>query len=364
MKQYNDIYHNKKILITGNTGFKGSWLTVWLLELGAEVFGISVNVPTVPSHYDLARLSDKITHFEGDIRDINIVKMVIKDVKPDYIFHLAAQSLVSQSYKDPLLTMQTNIMGTCNLLEAMRSIDHACNAVIITSDKCYDNIECVWGYRETDALGGKDPYSASKGGAELVIRSYARSFFDHEHSSVRLAVGRAGNVIGGGDWAPDRIVPDCIRAWSEGKPVEIRSPLATRPWQHVLEPLSGYLLLGKTLREKPSINTEPFNFGPDSNNNFTVAELIKKMSCYWEGVSWNENRDSTAMKEAGLLKLCCDKALHMLGWTPTLNFEETVQFTMDWYKYYYDNPKLDIFDFSLGQIKAYNRLMAERNGYK
>ena len=223
------------------------------------------------------------------------------------------------------------------------------------------NVEWTWGYRETDALGGKDPYSASKGAAELAIKTYAYSYFSGKDSLVKVAVGRAGNVIGGGDWALDRIVPDCVTSWSQGKNVEIRNPLATRPWQHVLEPLSGYLVIGQKLVELPSINTEAFNLGPDSKQNHTVAELIDDMSHHWDGVQWESVGDASSYKESTLLKLCCDKALHSLEWRATMNFKETVRFTVEWYRHYYENPPADIYDFTKQQIQDYTRLASEQD---
>jgi len=354
MISFRNVYENKKIAIIGNTGFKGSWLTVWLLDLGADVYGISNNIPTEPSHFKAARLSDRIRYIEADIRDAESIRRLLHQIQPDFVFHLAAQALVRRSYQEPLLTFHTNVLGTVNILEALRALQTPCNAVIITSDKCYDNVEWVWGYRETDALGGKDPYSASKGGAELAIRGYACSYFAEENSHVKVAVGRAGNVIGGGDWAMDRIVPDCVRAWSQSKEVEIRNPDATRPWQHVLEPLSGYLVLGAHLAENRSLNGEAFNFGPPANQNPSVRELIEVMDRYWDNTRWKDvSKKESQAHEAEILKLCCDKALHMLQWEPTLNFQETVRFTANWYRHFYESSGTDIFKYSCQQILEY-----------
>lgn len=357
---YKNVYQNKKVLVTGNTGFKGSWLSIWLVMLGAKVYGLSNGVPTKPSHFDSAKISDKITYVEIDIRSLHDVTQIINEVKPDFVFHLAAQPLVRLSYNDPTLTIETNVIGTMNILEALRRVNHTCCAVMITSDKCYDNVEWIWGYRETDALGGKDPYSASKGAAELVIKTYAHSFFSKEESNIKVASSRAGNVIGGGDWAQDRIVPDCVTSWSKGKNVQVRNLSATRPWQHVLEPLSGYLLLGQNLFENPKIHGEPFNFGPNADQNYTVGELVEEMQKNWpvSGVDVIPN-PADQKKEATLLKLCCDKAFHLLGWQPTLNFIETVQFTVDWYQKYY-TQNTDIFDMSCKQIEEYIQLALER----
>jgi len=357
---FNNTYHSKKVLVTGNTGFKGSWLSVWLSMLGADVYGLSNGVPTTPSHFTAVGLKDKTIYYEKDIRNLQDIQKVVDEIKPDFIFHLAAQPLVRLSYNNPTLTIETNVIGTMNVLEALRQTNHPCCAVMITSDKCYDNVEWIWGYRETDALGGKDPYSASKGAAELVIKTYAHSFFNTVESNVKVASVRAGNVIGGGDWAEDRIVPDCARALSKGDTVQVRNPSATRPWQHVLEPLSGYLLLGQKLFENSELNGEPFNFGPNADQNYTVGELINEMQQYWSGADVEVFCDPGIQnKEANLLKLCCDKALHHLSWKPTLNFQETVQFTVEWYRKYYDQDE-DVFGMTCKQIEDYASLASNR----
>lgn len=356
---FSNVYNGKKVLVTGNTGFKGSWLSMWLLMMGAKVYGLSDGVPTSPSHFHVANIEERITYIEKDIRSLSDVKKIISEIKPDFVFHLAAQPLVRLSYNNPVLTIETNVIGTMNVLEALRLLNHRCYAVMITSDKCYDNVEWTWGYRESDSLGGKDPYSASKGAAELVIKTYANSYFATIESNVKIASVRAGNVIGGGDWAQDRIVPDCIRAWSGDEKVQIRNPMATRPWQHVLEPLSGYLLMGQKLFENPSFNGEPFNFGPNADQNFTVAELISEMQKHWPGSDFEITDNSGSKKEATLLKLCCDKAFHNLGWKPTLNYRETVKFTVDWYWKYYSLNK-NVFNITLKQIEDYIQLASER----
>ena len=357
---FGNTYRNKKVLITGNTGFKGSWLSVWLLMLGARVYGFSNGIPTQPSHFTAAGLDNKITYFERDVRSLQDVKQVIGETKPDFVFHLAAQPIVRLSYSDPALTIETNVMGTMNILEALKRTNRQCCAVMITSDKCYDNVEWIWGYRETDTLGGNDPYSASKGAAELVIKTYANSFFNTEESRIKVVSARAGNVIGGGDWAQDRIVPDCVTAWSKGANVNVRNRLATRPWQHVLEPLSGYLRLGQGLSENPKLNGEPFNFGPNADQNYTVGELIDEMRKYWHGAGVDVIHDSDKRKkEATLLKLCCDKALHHLGWQPTLNFNEAARFTIEWYRKYYDQNE-EILNLTCNQIEEYVQLALKR----
>jgi CDP-glucose 4,6-dehydratase len=355
------IFEGKKIVITGHTGFKGTWLTLWLRNLGANVVGISVDIPSKPSHFMAANINSYIEDYRLDIRDNSLVEDVIRKVQPDFVFHLAAQALVRPSYENPIETFSTNALGSSNILDALRVIDKPVTAVMITSDKVYDNVEWVWGYRETDRLGGKDPYSASKGMAELAIRSYVDSFFRASDSNIRVGIARAGNVIGGGDWAADRIVPDCMSAWSISKIVEIRNPTATRPWQHVLEPLSGYLTLASHLSQDKSINGEAYNFGPSPSQNHSVSELINEMGKHWEQVKWNDtSKNKKHLHEAGLLKLNCDKALFDLQWQPTLQFEETIKMTVEWYKHYYKNNNDSMYEFSIGQIEEYNELATKR----
>ena len=335
---FQQIFNSRNVLITGHTGFKGSWLTAWLKELGSQVTGIALDPPTNPSHFLAARLDEGIQDLRIDLRDQKALKEVIRTVQPEFVFHLAAQPLVRQSYANPVETYATNVMGTLHLLEALREVKQSCVAVLITSDKCYDNVEWVWGYRETDRLGGPDPYSASKGATELVIRSHVRSFFPKE-GDVRLGIARAGNVIGGGDWAEDRIVPDCVRAWSKSETVCLRNPNATRPWQHVLEPLSGYLNLAIALSESNLLHGEPFNFGPPAAQNHSVGELVKQMSQHWDQVRCQDvSEQKQGPYESGLLKLNCDKALHQLGWRANWGFERTVKDTVEWYKTYYESP--------------------------
>ncbi len=360
---FNDVYQGKKVLVTGNTGFKGAWLTVWLLQLGADVFGISNEVPTTPAMFDLCGLRERITYFEHDINDLAAVERRIAEVRPDFVFHLAAQPIVRISYDDPVGTLATNIMGTAHVLEALRRSNHPCTAVMITSDKCYDNVEWVWGYRETDAVGGRDPYSASKGGAELVIKTYYHSFFSRPDSNVRVASTRAGNVIGGGDWAANRIVPDAFRAWGTEQTLEIRAPRATRPWQHVLEPLSGYLHLGAQLYQRKELNGEPYNFGPVERS-YSVRDLLAKLSTHWDfGALAQPIREvePPGFHEAGLLKLNCDKALHDLGWLPTLNIDEVARLTSSWYKAHYRDHNPDMLAFTQAQLDEYGSIARSRN---
>jgi len=273
-----NIFKGKTILITGHTGFKGSWLSMWLAHLGAKIIGVSIDIPSVPSNFSASSIRDVVEDHRIDVRDSKAMKSLVEKVQPDFVFHLAAQALVRPSYENPLETIATNVLGTANVLDALRSLNKKVVAIMITSDKAYDNVEWVWGYRETDRLGGKDPYSASKGMAELAIRTYVESFFNKPNSNVRLGIARAGNVIGGGDWAIDRIVPDCMQAWSSGRVVDIRSPQATRPWQHVLEPLSGYLTLADSLAQSDVKHGEAYNFGPSADVNYPVSELMKCQS--------------------------------------------------------------------------------------
>jgi CDP-glucose 4,6-dehydratase len=353
-------YKHKKVLITGHTGFKGAWLTSWLTSLGAQVVGLSLNVPTTPSHFYAANLSEDILDLRGDINDLSLIRTVLEDVQPDFIFHLAAQALVHDAYENPINTWQTNVMGTLNVLEALRTLNKKCSVVIITSDKCYENVEWVWGYKETDSLGGYDPYSASKGAAELVIRSYVHSFFPKATSEVRIASARAGNVIGGGDWSAKRIIPDCVRSWSRGDSVDLRSPHATRPWQHVLEPLSGYLALGLELMCRNDFHGESFNFGPHALHNHSVIDLVQEMSLSWSNVSWNDvSSVDDGPYEANLLKLNCDKALYYLQWHAVMSFKETVRMTADWYRSYYDQPAA-IKIVTSNQIAEYQRMANQR----
>ncbi len=362
-----DIYRNKNIFVTGLTGFKGSWLCAWLISMGAQVTGYSLGVPTRPANFDALGLDQKMHNIEGDVRDGEKLAQALKQAQPDFVFHLAAQALVRDSYADPVTTFQTNMMGVLNILEAGRHCESIKAMVIITSDKCYRNDEWVWGYRETDRLGGSDPYSASKGCAEIIAHSYFDSFYKQ---GAACATVRAGNVIGGGDWANDRIVPDCARAWASGKPALIRSPGATRPWQHVLEPLSGYLWLGAILHDNDygcgfSPRGQAYNFGPPADVNNPVSELVASLARFWPGFTSVSDPDGCgAKKECTLLKLCCDKALAHLDWKATLNFEETVRYTAEWYaRYYATGATPDMWDFTQGQIAAYANA-AQNRGLK
>jgi CDP-glucose 4,6-dehydratase len=354
-------FKGKKVLITGNTGFKGSWLSLWLINLGAKVYGVSKDIPSNPALFDELKLDAISNHYYEDVRDFEKLKSLICSIEPDYIFHMAAQPIVVDSYLNPLETLSSNIMGTANILESLRVINKKCVCVIITSDKCYENVEQVWGYKENDKLGGKDIYSCSKASAEIVVNSYYNSFFKNS-TNIRIATARAGNVIGGGDWAKYRIVPDCIRAWKDNDIVSIRNPESTRPWQHVLEPLSGYLHLASLLGEDIRLNGESFNFGPLSINNKTVEELLVGLSSYWDlkANAFEVEKSNLDFHEAGLLQLNCDKSLHYLDWNPNLSFNDLVEFTSEWYYNYYVDKK-DIFDFTLNQINEFQNKAKTKN---
>lgn len=326
-----NIFSKKRVLITGHTGFKGSWLAFLLHEMGAEVMGFALAPTTTPSHFELLGLDRKMHHVLGDIRDASLIARTLDAFQPDFVFHLAAQALVRPSYQDPASTFATNVLGSVNLLEAVRRCRSVRSLVYITSDKCYENVEWIWGYRESDPLGGRDPYSASKAAAEIAFSSYARSFFEHT-PSLGAATARAGNVIGGGDWAVDRIIPDCIRAISAGEPIVLRNPGATRPWQHVLEPLAGYLLLAARLYEEPKRWGGSWNFGPSTNEVRTVHNVAEVIIKHFGKGSIETVIGQTQVHEANLLQLNCDKAHQLLGWYPRWHVEQTLEATAFWYK--------------------------------
>jgi CDP-glucose 4,6-dehydratase len=354
---FNDYYKGKKVLVTGHTGFKGSWLSLWLSELGANVVGYSAYLPSKPCNYEVIGLDKYVTNFEGDVRDYDGLKRVFDEVRPEVVFHLAAQPIVRHSYDEPKLTFDTNVGGTVNVLECIKQCDSVESSVIITSDKCYKNVEWLWGYREGDRLGGDDPYSASKGCAEIVIQSYCNSYFG-DNRKLNVASTRAGNVIGGGDWAKDRIVPDSVKSWSEGREVVLRNPNATRPWQHVLEPLSGYLCLGSVLGGESRLGGESFNFGPRADVIQSVGVLINTFKKHWEQANFVIKPDDSMRKESQLLKLCCDKALAQLNWEAILSFNETIEFTASWYRKYFENTD-SMIEFSRSQIEKYSSLAKE-----
>ena len=348
------IYRGKTVWLSGHTGFKGSWLAQWLVELGAQVHGFALPAPTQPALFEQLDLAPRIRHELGDVRDAGLVRQSILEAQPDFVFHLAAQPLVRTSYAQPVETYATNVMGTVHVLAALRELGKACTAVVVTSDKCYENREWVHGYREEDALGGHDPYSSSKAVAELAASSFRRSFF--QTGPVRVATARAGNVIGGGDWALDRIVPDCIRALQQGRAIPVRNRFATRPWQHVLEPLGGYLWLAARLAQAAdgaSPLASAFNFGPGPDGNRTVRELVELVLRHWPG-SWEDQSDPKAVHEAAILQLSTDKARALLGWNPVWNFATGIEKTVSWYRAASADAKAEaILSLTSGQIAAY-----------
>jgi CDP-glucose 4,6-dehydratase len=328
VKPFTGTYQGRRVLVTGHTGFKGSWLTLWLHELGASVTGVALPPESQPNHWDLLELP--LDDRRLDIRGIGPLQSVFGEVQPEIVFHLAAQPLVRRSYRDPLETWSTNVMGTANVLEACRRQPGVRAVVVVTSDKCYENREWLWGYRENDRLGGHDPYSASKAGAELVAASYRSAYFNAE-SAPLLATARAGNVIGGGDWSEDRLVPDLIRALKMAQPLEVRAPDATRPWQHVLESLSGYLLLGQKLLAGNRTCADAWNFGPGPDGDCTVAEVLGKLGRHWKALRWH-GTDLQQPHEANLLHLDSAKARSLLHWQPVWNIDATLARTVEWYR--------------------------------
>jgi CDP-glucose 4,6-dehydratase len=366
-QDFGGIYSGKRVLVTGHTGFKGAWLCEWLLGLGADVHGLALPAQK-PSLFFALELDLRVKHAIQDIRNAHGVDHVIQELQPDFIFHLAAQALVRVSYREPVQTFATNTLGTAHLLDAVRTANHPCTIVVVTTDKCYENDAAAQGskarnFKESDPLGGHDPYSASKAAAEIVVASYRDSFFSHG-TDVALASARAGNVIGGGDWAEDRIVPDSIRALSAGKPIPVRNPDFTRPWQHVLEPLGGYLSLGAKLeqaRQKKSVEeiaryAQAFNFGPNPDANRTVHDLVEEVLRHWPG-SWERASQEKHLPEAPLLSLAIDKARDTLGWYPRWDFAKTVDQTISWYCDYFARAKKDdvpsMIDFTQKQIASY-----------
>jgi CDP-glucose 4,6-dehydratase len=346
-------YQGKKVLITGHTGFKGSWLAIWLKQLGADVYGYALAPYSDRDNFVTCSLEKQLHHQEGDVRDGQKLKDYFNQIQPDIAFHLAAQPLVLLSYQEPAVTFETNLMGVVNFFEAVRQTPSVKAAVNITSDKCYDNKEWVWGYRENDAMGGKDPYSASKGCAELITASYINSFFKQENT-CSVASGRAGNVIGGGDWAADRIVPDYFRAVNSNEKLILRNPEATRPWQHVLEPLSGYLSLGAMLFLKGKKYQGGWNFGPADSSNYPVRELIDEIKHVEASGDYQVSENTTKLHEANFLKLDISKSVSQLKWQPILSFFETVKFTVEGYQAENNNQKV-LFN-RIKQIQVYTNL--------
>ena len=355
----------KRVFLTGHTGFKGSWLALWLADLGAHVSGFSLAPPSEPSNFAVSRVADVLDrHHHGDIRDAAALNAAIREARPDLVLHLAAQSVVGEGYREPRATFDVNVMGTIGVLEAVRALDAPCAVVCVTSDKCYQNVEQVWGYRECDAMGEHDPYGGSKGAAELAIRSWRHSFFPPEREAehgVRLASARAGNVIGGGDWKRDALIVDVVKALADGRAVELRSPGAFRPWQHVLQALSGYLTLSARLLTDPDPRwCSGWNFGPVPGNELPVREVVEIFQAAWEGnggsgAGWIDASGGDHMREAHILRLSIDKALWELDWRPGWDVAEVLSRTAQWYRAYFEGSA-DMQAMSLAQIDAYGGL--------
>jgi CDP-glucose 4,6-dehydratase len=362
LKGFGNFYKDKRILVTGHTGFKGAWLSIWLNKLEADVVGYALEPPTTPSLFDICILESRVTSIKGDVRDLKKLKDVFANYQPEIVFHMAAQPLVRYSYREPVETYGTNVMGTVNVLEACRHTPSIKAIVNITSDKCYENKEWVWGYRENDPMGGYDPYSSSKGCAELVTGAYLRSYFNpdkYREHGVSLASVRAGNVIGGGDWAEDRLIADCIRALSEKKQIIVRSPDAVRPWQHVLEPLSGYLLLAQRLYEEGLTFSGAWNFGPDDDSVVPVRWVVDRVVEIWgDSASWKID-DGHKPHEARYLKLDCSKARTQLGWKPQWELYRGLNKTVEWYKAYY-RSEADMLNFTLEHINSYEDSVGQK----
>jgi CDP-glucose 4,6-dehydratase len=354
-------YAGKRVLLTGHTGFKGGWLALWLADLGAEVTGYALAPDAMPSLYLAAGVERALRSVIADVRDLPRLRAVVDEAKPDYVFHLAAQPLVRLSYELPVETIATNVVGTAHVLEAVRQAGRPCAVVVVTSDKCYENREWIYGYREDEAMGGHDVYSMSKGAAELVVASYRRSFFHPSRlgrHGVAVASARAGNVVGGGDWAKDRIVPDAVNALAEGRAIPVRNPSGVRPWQHVLEPLGGYLLLGARLAgvgtDAPERFCEAWNFGPRIEDARPVRDVVEALVAAWGSGSWDDRHDPAAPHEAGLLRLSIDKAQARLGWTPRWRFDETFRRTVEWYRAFHAGASRDdLAALCRSQTKAY-----------
>ena len=352
MEKYNlvKIFRNKKVLITGHTGFKGSWLSLWLNISGAKVYGISNNYKSTETNIKNFRLKKDVKNFNIDIRNFVKLNKIITKIKPDFIFHFAAQSLVGNSFKNPVYNFETNFNGTLNLLEVLRLSKFKCISLIITSDKSYKNLEIKRGYTEKDILGGDDPYSASKASAEFVINSYFKSFLKNK-KNLRIAICRAGNVIGGGDWSNDRLIPDIMRSILNNKKVKLRNQSSTRPWQHVLDVLNGYLILANKLKKNNKLNGQSFNFGPPIKSNYTVLAIVREIKKNWNLLEWVfSNR---TYHESTLLKLNSSKSLKYLNWKNKLDFKELIKLVTDWYKCFYENK--NIYDFSIKQIRNFEK---------
>lgn len=347
-------FAGKRVLLTGHTGFKGGWAAVWLNKLGASVYGLSLAPETSESFFDVCNVESVVDHYIGDIRDYKTVKDRIVSVKPDVVIHMAAQSLVRRSYLEPLMTLETNVMGTANILQAINESCRDCRVLIISSDKCYENIGEGWGFRETDPMGGADPYSMSKGAVELLTSSWRTSFFGAD-SAIKVGSARAGNVIGGGDWSEDRIIPDCIRSFTGGPAVELRNPNSTRPWQHVLEPLGGYFfLLSKLMGNDPNQYCEGWNFGPVSRDVRPVKDVVNILGKYWgDGAEWSHSEGEHPY-EAAQLSLNCEKSFSKLSWEPTWSLDTGLQLTADWYKAWHLGD-VGMYEFTVSQIEQFEK---------
>jgi len=353
MSIFRDYYRNKTVLVTGHTGFKGSWLTIWLHSLGAKVIGFSLDPFSPKDNFVLSGISDQIVDIRGDIKDFRKLQSVVNTYRPEVVFHLAAQPLVRLSYEISRETFEDNVMGTVNILECVKMSPTIKTCINITSDKCYDNKEWIWGYKETDPMGGFDPYSASKGCSELVISSYINSFFSPEnyeiHKKVICSV-RAGNVIGGGDWSTDRIIPDCIKAIEQGRAIEVRNPKSVRPWQHVLEPLSGYLWLAAIAHDKPLEYSGAWNFGPGDESIIPVGDIVNSLIEKYGKGTWVDNSSPDQPHEAKLLNLDCSKARYILNWKPTMDIHQCLELVADWYKSYSTS---DVYQLCVEELRTY-----------
>lgn len=356
---FDGVFSGRKVFVTGHTGFKGSWLCLWLSRLGAEVVGYALSPPTTPSHYDVADVDEVLAKsYDADIRDFETLNQAMQDAQPDVVLHLAAQTVVRESYRIPRETFDINAVGTASVLDAVRSLNRPCTVLCITSDKCYENVEQMWGYRETDAFGDHDPYGGSKGAAEIVVRSYRHSFFAPDRLAqhgVKLASARAGNVIGGGDWTSDALIVDLVKSLELGQPVELRNPHAYRPWQHVLQALSGYLtLVQKMLQSDDASYCEGWNIGPLPGNELSVRGVVETFLEEWGTGSWCDVSRPDQLREATLLHLAIDKAMWRLPWKPCWTVQESLQKTARWYKAWFEGPK-SMRDYSLSQINEYEQ---------
>ncbi len=355
--KFKKIFNKKKVLITGNTGFKGSWLSLWMHYLGAYVTGVSKDIPTKPSHFETTGLQKKIVTKKIDIKDSFLLKKQIRKIQPDFIFHLAAQAIVRKSYLNTKDTWDSNLNGTINILEALKDLKKETVVILITSDKVYKNLEIKRGYKENDLLGGIDPYGASKSATEIAIKSYIKSFFSNKKNKILICTARAGNVIGGGDWSENRLIPDCIRSWEKYKKVLIRNPNSTRPWQHVLDVLNGYITLAAKLKKNKKLHGEEFNFGP-KNRNYKVKNILNTIKKFWPSISWKVSSNKNFFENT-LLSLNSNKAKIILNWSIKLTFIESIKLTIEWYKFYLSNKKNknQLLENSINQIKFYEKLI-------